>query len=161
MIELSAKWVANMLPGGRTGMARAARMFNEAFRYHWERIVDFLKLHYALSRRVDAPFWIENRSRESLPDSLVEGLEFWKQHCPWHDDFQRREEVFSAASYQYVLYGMGFRTEPAPWLLDDYRRKTAREKMAETVRYTEALSVALPGNRDVLDRIRRFGLQKI
>jgi tryptophan halogenase len=161
MIELSAKWVANMLPSGRAGMARAARMFNETFRYHWERIVDFLKLHYALSRRVDGPFWIENRCRESLPNSLIECLEFWKQHCPWHDDFQRREEVFSAASYQYVLYGMGFKTEPAPWLLDDYRRKAAREKMAETARYSGALSSALPGNRDLLNRIRRFGLQKI
>jgi len=161
MIELAVKWVANMLPSGHAGMARAARLFNETCRYRWERIVDFLKLHYALSRRTDTAFWIENRRRESLPDSLVEGLEFWRQHCPWYDDFVQREEVFSAASYQYVLYGMGFRTEPAGWLLDEQRRKSARARIAETVAYAKSLSATLPNNRDLLNRIRRFGLQKI
>ena len=51
MIELSAKSIANLLPGCRGGMRQAARIFNETFRYRWERIVDFLKLHYVLSRR--------------------------------------------------------------------------------------------------------------
>ena len=92
-------------------MQHAARIFNETFRYRWERIVDFLKLHYVLSRRTDSPFWIDNRRSESIPESLREGLEYWRHHSPWHEDFSHREEVFSAASYQYVLYGMGFRTE--------------------------------------------------
>jgi tryptophan halogenase len=161
MIELSAKSIANLLPSCRGGMRQAARIFNDTFRYRWERIIDFLKLHYALSRRTDSRFWIDNRRSETIPDSLREGLEFWRYHSPWHEDLAHGEEVFSAASYQYVLYGMGFRTEPAPWLLNDRDRNLAREKMNETAGYAKALSASLPGNRDLLARIRRYGLQKI
>jgi hypothetical protein len=161
MIELSAKSIANLLPSSRGAMPHAARIFNDTFRYRWEGIVDFLKLHYALSRRTDSAFWIDNRRTESLPESLRAGLEYWRHHCPWHEDFWHREEVFSAASYQYILYGMGFRTETAPWLLGDPERSIARESMSETVRHAEALKGVLPSNRDLLTRVRRYGLQKI
>jgi tryptophan halogenase len=161
MIELSAKSIANLLPSCRGGMRQAARLFNDTFRYRWERIVDFLKLHYVLSRRTDSPFWIENRARESIPDSLRDGLEYWRDHCPWHEDFSHREEVFSAASYQYILYGMGFQTYTAPWLLNDHDRNLARAKMNETAQYAKALTASLPGNRDLLTKVRRYGLQKI
>src|SRR6202051_3126979 len=152
MIELSAKSIANLLPSCGGGMRQAARMFNDTFRYRWERIVDFLKLHYVLSRRTDSRFWSDNRARESIPDSLRECLEFWRDHSPWHEDFSHREEVFSAASYQYILYGMGFQTTVAPWLLNDCDRNLAREKMHETAQYAKALTASLPGNRDLLSQ---------
>jgi hypothetical protein len=118
-------------------------------------------LHYVLSRRTDGRFWIDNRRIESIPDSLREAMDYWRHHCPWHEDFSHREEVFSAASYQYILYGMGFQTSAAPWLLNDDDRNRAREALSETARRATALSAALPGNRDLLTRIRRYGLQKI
>lgn len=161
MIELSAKSIANLLPSCLDGMRQAARLFNDTFRYRWERIVDFLKLHYVLSQRTDSRFWIDNRARESIPDSLRECLEYWRDHCPWHEDFPHREEVFSAASYQYILYGMGFQTYPAPWLLSDRDRNLAREKMNEAAQYAKTLAAGLPGNRDLLSKVRRYGLQKI
>jgi hypothetical protein len=161
MIELSAKSIANLLPGCRGGMQQAARIFNDTFRYRWERIVDFLKLHYALSRRTDSRFWIDNRAPESIPDSLRDYLEFWRSHCPWHEDFSHREEVFSAASYQYILYGMGFETYPAAWLLNDRDRDLAREKMNETAQHARVLAGALPGNRELLSKVRRYGFQKV
>jgi len=40
--------------------APAARAFNEQMRARFERIVDFLKLHYALTRRDDTAFWRDN-----------------------------------------------------------------------------------------------------
>ena len=161
MIELSAKSIANLLPSCRSGMQRASQIFNDTFRYRWERIIDFLKLHYALSRRTDSRFWIDNRLGESIPDSLREALEFWRYHSPWHEDFSHREEVFSAASYQYVLYGMGFQTASAPWLLSERDRNLAREKITETAQYAKTLKASLPSNRELLTKVRRFGLQKI
>ena len=153
MAELSAKSIAELLPGSRSGLPQAARIFNEMFQHRWQRIVEFLKLHYVLSKRTE-PFWIDNR-QSALP------LDYWRQHSPWHEDFSHREEVFSAASFQYVLYGMGFEPEPAPWLLNEADRNRAREKMAETARHGEGLRCALPTNRDLLSRIRKYGLQKI
>lgn len=161
MIELSAKSIANLLPGCRDDMPHAAKIFNETFRYRWERIVDFLKLHYLLSRRTDSTFWSDNRRRESIPESLQEKLEYWEHHSPWHEDFPHREEVFSAASYQYILYGMGFETKTPLSLLNDRDRATAREKIRETGRYAKTLSGSLSSNRELLAKVRRFGLQKI
>jgi tryptophan halogenase len=151
MIELSAKSIAELLPGFRSGLPQAARIFNEMFQHRWQRIVEFLKLHYALSKRPE-PFWVDNR--QALPD-------YWQQHSPWHEDFSHREEVFSAASFQYVLYGMGFEPQPMPWLLNETDRTRAREKMAETARHGASLTATLPTNRDLLGRIRKYGLQKI
>ena len=37
----------------------------------------------------------------------------WRHQPPSRYDLHRIEEVFPSASYQYVLYGMGFRPEPA------------------------------------------------
>ena len=69
--------------------------------------------------------------------------------------------MFSAASFQYVLYGMGFEPRPMPWLLNETDRTRAREKMAETARHGASLAATLPTNRDLLGRIRKYGLQKI
>jgi hypothetical protein len=154
MIELSAKSIGELLPGFRGGLPQAARIFNEMFQHRWRRIVEFLKLHYVLSKRTE-PFWADNRrAADVVPD-------YWRQHSPWHEDFSHREEVFSAASFQYVLYGMGFEPEPMPWLLNDTDRARAREKMAEAARHGANLRAALPTNRDLLSRIRKYGLQKI
>jgi tryptophan 7-halogenase len=161
MIELSAKSIANLLPSSRAAMPHAARLFNETFRYRWERIVDFLKLHYVLSRRTDSPFWSDNRSADSIPDSLRARLQYWSAHSPWHDDFDHREEVFSAASYQYILYGMAFRTQSASWLSSDTERDLALESMRETGRHARSLAAVLPTNRELLRRVRQYGLQKV
>ena len=53
--------------------AVAAR-FNEAFTYRWERVIEFLKLHYVLSKRSDSPFWIEHREAHTVPARLRELL---------------------------------------------------------------------------------------
>jgi len=46
-------------------------------------------------------------------------------------------------------------------LLNEADRARAREKMAEAARHGASLRAALPTNRDLLSRIRKYGLQKI
>jgi tryptophan halogenase len=53
-------WPTTCRPRARRWTSVAAR-FNEAFTYRWERVIDFLKLHYVLSRRSDSAYWIEHR----------------------------------------------------------------------------------------------------
>jgi hypothetical protein len=40
--------------------------------------------------------------------SLQEQLILWQSRAPWHEDATAAFEMFPSASYQYVLYGMGF-----------------------------------------------------
>jgi tryptophan halogenase len=159
LVELSASMLSDDMPATRDAMDIVARRFNDAFRYRWERVIDFLKLHYVLSKRRDSAFWRDNRAPESIPARLAELLTLWRHRPPSRIDFFRIEEVFPSASYQYVLYGMGFRTEPCMRRQDS--ADIADGYFREAATLTGKMLAALPGNRELLDHIRRHGLQKI
>ena len=48
-----------------------AARFNALFRTRWDRVVEFLKLHYVLSRR-DEPYWRAQRDPETVPPRLAD-----------------------------------------------------------------------------------------
>lgn len=163
LVELSAAWLADDLPATRAQMDVVAARFNEAFTYRWERIVDFLKLHYVLSRRSDTRYWREHRDPASMPARLQDLLQLWRTRPPSRRDFSRIEEVFPSASWQYILYGMGFGTEAGfgyPARASD-RPDLADQSFREAARLTGRMLPALPSNRELLDHIRRHGLPRI
>jgi tryptophan halogenase len=161
LIELSAKLIAEQMPVNREVMDVVAKRFNATTEYRWGRIVDFLKLHYVLTQRTDSAFWRDNLSPESIPDRLQELLLLWRYQAPWfHDEFDRVEEVFPAASYQYVLYGMGFRTEVDTGALAPESGAAGRA-MRENFAQTERLRAGLPRHRDLIRKIREHGLQPV
>lgn len=161
LIEISARFIAEQMPPTRESMDVIADRFNRTFAYRWERIIDFLKLHYVLSKRIDDDFWHDNRAPASVPESLSELLKLWRHKPPSNDDFDRAVEVFPGASYQYVLYGMGFETDLAGVSRSEASRQRA-EKFFEAKRHDlQAMRASLPPNRDLLDRIAKYGLQKV
>ena len=160
LIELSAKLIAEQMPANREVMSIVAARFNDVNHYRWGRIVDFLKLHYVLTQRKE-PFWRDNLDPQSIPDRLKNLLHLWKYQSPWFfDEFDRLEEVFPAASYQYVLYGMGFKTEVGPMDNAD-TESTATRLLRENAAMTKKLRSQLPKNRDLLRKIHEHGLQRI
>lgn len=161
LVEMSAEMIAEQFPVTRQAMDVIAKRFNDTFRYRWDRIIDFLKLHYMLTQRDDSTFWIDNRKEETIPASLTELLGLWKDQNPWHDDFDRAREVFPSASYQYILYGMGFRTNPSPLGLSDSSRMRAQGFFQKNQSRTEQLMNTLPTTRDLINKIKKYGLQTI
>lgn len=161
LIELSADYVASSFPATRAAMDIVAERFNAMTRYRWDRIVDFLKLHYMLSERTDTGFWIDNRDPATIPQSLRDQLELWKHNPPGEQDFDSSHEMFPAASYQYVLYGMGFRTDPhfmQPALRD---RQGAQEAFRRNAQSKSRWGAALPGNRELLTKLQTLDLPRI
>ncbi|MBE1525562.1 hypothetical protein GGC65_000018 [Sphingopyxis sp. OAS728] len=148
MIELSLNALIDNFPASRAAMPIHADRFNELFRYRWDRIVEFLKLHYALSRR-EEPYWIAQRDPSHVPPRLVEMLQLWRDQPPSAWDFPRVDEIFSAESHQYILYGMG---HPVPTDLPSGERAAAL--LAENRQRARSLAAALPANRDYLDALR-------
>ena len=161
LVELAASAIAEQLPSNRASMDIVAKRFNKRFLYRWDRIIDFLKLHYILSQRTDTSFWIDNREDSTIPDSLKEILELWKYQYPWHDDFTQKDEVFPSASYQYVLYGMGFKTEAGLENISQLKRGAAmREFNLNRDRISKLISV-MPTNRELIEKIKSQGMQKV
>jgi tryptophan halogenase len=160
LIETAIDIIADRLPANRAVMEVVAAQFNRAFSHHWERIIEFLKLHYVLTKRDDTAFWRDNRDPASIPPDLVERLRLWRHQPPSTHDFPHSPEVFSWPSYQYILHGMRFETDydgPA----QRAEMMTARRwfSMAEQVR--QKTLAELPRHRDLLNRVRDFGLQPV
>lgn len=140
MVELSLRALAANFPADAATLPIHATRFNALFRYRWERIAEFLKLHYALSRRSE-PYWQAQRDPESFPPRLGELLTLWRHQPPSKWDFPQVDEIFSAASQQYVLYGMGF---PPPLT---EQPSDAGSLLEDVGRAARKLVSALPSNR--------------
>ncbi len=156
LIEKSAEWVSDQLPEDRAAMDVVARRFNDVTRQHWRAIIDFLKLHYVLTERRDSAYWRDHCAEESIPESLQESLSLWRTQAPWLYETNYRIELFTAASLQYVLYGMGFKTDVGggryrQWSHED---GIARRLIREGSQQAEALIASLPTNRELLNRVR-------
>ncbi len=110
LIEIAAYLVSHLLPNDG-GMQHVAKQFNEMMRARYERIIDFLKLHYCLSQRTDTAFWRDNTALASVPESLQARLAMWRCRPPHRLDFITDIEMFPPASWQFILYGMEFKTD--------------------------------------------------
>lgn len=163
MIELSAKMLSQQLPANRSIMDIVAKRFNDKFLYDWHRIIEFLKLHYALSRREDSDYWRDNRDSKTMPTDLLESLELWRYQSPRYQDLSHVDELFPAASYRYVLYGMGFESEgPSEHRGSDVATRVAAETLFnDNVRQTAQLLKGLPTNRELTGKVHEFGFQKV
>ncbi len=161
LVELSAAMLSDEMPATREAMDIVARRFNDAFSYRWGRVIDFLKLHYVLTHRRDSAFWRDNCAPESVPERLRESLLLWRHRPPSRHDLVRAEEMFPSASYQYVLYGMGFRPEPGVGARRTDRVDLADGFFREAATLTGKMLAALPSNRDLIEHIQRHGLLRI
>jgi 2-polyprenyl-6-methoxyphenol hydroxylase-like FAD-dependent oxidoreductase len=155
LVELSASMIRDDMPATENLMAATAKRFNERFQYRWDRIIDFLKLHYVLSQRSGSDYWHDHRDASSIPEHLQELLNRWRYQSPSRLDFIQADEVFPAASYQYVLYGMGFKTQPRETARRSENAVLAKRFFDENAANTQRLLGGLPSNRELLARIRQ------
>jgi flavin-dependent dehydrogenase len=161
LVELSAALLSDDLPTTRETMDIVARRFNDAFSYRWERVIDFLKLHYALSRRRDSDYWRDHAAPASVPEHLQELLKLWRHRPPSRHDFARAEELFPSASYQYVLYGMGFRPLPAARAQRAQDAEQAEASFREAAALTRKMLPALPSNRELIEHVKQHGMLRV
>ena len=163
MVELSAQMISEQLPANRDVMDVISKRFNEKFNYRWSRIVEFLKLHYVLNQRKDSQYWMDHCDPSTIPESLREQLILWRYQAPWKYDSLQLEEMFPSASYQYVLYGMGFKTTDRSTTKRkaEIEQKAALQAFNENRIKTQKLMAHLPTNRGLLNKLREFEFQKI
>ncbi|NRQ41747.1 tryptophan 7-halogenase [Rheinheimera sp. YQF-2] len=160
LVEWSAKYVSAQLPLPASLVSISAARMNQAFSQHWQQIIEFLKLHYVLSKRSDHDYWHDHRESSGIPSALQNLLQLWQHKVPSAHDVTHSDVLFPAASYQYILYGMGFETRGYPELKPTLQKK-AHGLFEENAKRIQQLAAALPGNRQLLDKIRQYGLPPI
>jgi tryptophan halogenase len=160
LVEMGVNTLADQFPATRDDMDRVARRYNDAFGYRWQRVVDFLKLHYVFSEREDSQYWRDQRAESSIPDSLKDLLHTWRYRPPSRHQLVRVEEIFPSASYHYVLYGMGFRPQlRSGGHAENLERATGYFR--EATRLGKQMLQALPSHRALIDHVTTRGLPKI
>ena len=108
MIQSAISRFMAVLPNGRAEQA-TIDWFNDQATFEWERIRDFLVLHYTANEREGEPFWDHVRTME-LPPALTAKLEQWKANGFIH---REHEELFTEVGWFQVLAGQGRKGE---WL---------------------------------------------
>jgi tryptophan halogenase len=124
-----------------------ARQYNQESKIEYERIRDFIVLHYKATERDDTPYWRDCRNME-VPDTLAQRLELYRETGLVFPD---AADVFRVDSWLQVLVGQ--RIEPDAYhflgrMLPDDRLRT----MLSTVRSTISGAVAkMPSHKQFLD----------
>ncbi len=114
-------------------MAPLAFRFNRIMANRFYEILDFINMHYCLTRRSDTEFWREVQKPAHITDRLQAKLDFWRTKPPSPADFEDQwflgqpdaplpsgdiagdhrspidtANVFGIDSYEAILYGMDF-----------------------------------------------------
>jgi tryptophan halogenase len=105
LIQAAVTDLVNLMPRPRSAGidSRLVNEFNRLNEMQYERIRDFLILHYTANRRVGEPLWDYARSMP-LPDSLAHKLELYRSRAalPSH-----QYGLFARDSWLAVLVGQG------------------------------------------------------
>ncbi len=160
LVEASANFIAEQLPVNVAHMPLVAARFNTMMHTKWRGVIDFLKLHYVLSRRSE-PFWQESRQAQSIPDSLGDLLQLWQYRNPNENDFTDTVEAFSAASYTYILHGGDFDQDLSPMQHLYTQHKAAGKLLTLNQKRIEQLKFTLPRHRKLLDKVVDIGFSSI
>ncbi|HEY5810365.1 MAG TPA: tryptophan halogenase family protein [Povalibacter sp.] len=105
LIQAAVIDLLRLLPSPDSGGidARLRNEFNRLSDIQYERVRDFLILHYFANQRVGEPLWDHVRHM-SIPDSLVHKINLFasRGHVPYYKD-----GLFSRDSWLSVLFGQG------------------------------------------------------
>lgn len=157
--DLASVMLAEHFPDGDDWEPLRMR-FNRIMSNRFYEILDFINMHYCLTRRHDTEFWREVGKAERIVPRLQAKLDFWKHKAPSAIDFEDqcflgqsieglpadlhggdpRMPVDTAGlwgfeSYETILYGMDF--------MGDHYRELYGDKLAETT---------VPGH--IMERLR-------
>jgi len=155
MIEVAISMIVELF--ANTGpMDASARVFNERITQRNEKIVNFLKLHYCITRRRE-PFWRDNADPRTIPEELNGLLEMWKYRPPSRFDFIDDIDTFSYFNYQYILYGMNYDTDYEA-ARASYPAVDAAEKAFARIRaFADRAVQDLPSHRNLIHQVYQLG----
>ncbi len=130
--DLAAVMLSEHFPE-RGDYSSMAFRFNRIMLNRFYEILDFINLHYCLTRRTDTEFWREVQRPERINDRLQAKLDFWRVKPPSAADFEDQNfpgqplepypygtdttdnrapidtgGIFTLSSYEAILYGMDF-----------------------------------------------------
>ncbi|RRS07095.1 tryptophan 7-halogenase [Pseudoalteromonas sp. J010] len=161
LVEAAVNMLCDKFPHSQHEFEFIEKQFNRSFLFRWNKTIEFIKMHYVLSQRTDGQFWLDNKNINSIPDELRSKLAHWQNNPLSKYDFASAFEPFVMDSYQYVLYGMGFKTEVDSSRLSAEKTKKARAMFAEVNKYRTIVQENLPNHRELIEKLKEYKFPKV
>ncbi len=173
--EIAAAILAEHFPYG-DDMEPLAFRFNRLMQNRYYEILDFINMHYCLTRRTDTDFWREISRPERVNDRLQAKLDYWRMKPPSASDFVDQlfpgqatsapeagddsgdcrspvdtGSLWNHHSYEAILYGMDFlRDECDVWFGKNRPRPAVHRQVLDSI---ETAQEKLPPHHVWLQRV--------
>ncbi|QWC57860.1 tryptophan halogenase [Erythrobacter sp. 3-20A1M] len=148
LAQMAITYLIELFPDGRAIDPRDRAAFNRLVDMEYDRVRDFLILHYHATTRDDSEFWNHLRTM-TVPDSLAEKMALWRET----GRVERYEDgLFYDASWIAVYVGQGLlpeRHDPRAAIADPERVKGALDSLRHAI---TAQVDAMPDHRAYLRR---------
>jgi len=120
--------------------------FNRLTGKEYERIRDFLILHYKATSRDDSPFWNYCRNM-AVPQSLTEKMELFQQNG---QIFREDDELFTETSWAAVMMGQGIVMKGHNAMADTLNEAKTREELNAIEKSIQHVVQHMPSHSDYL-----------
>jgi len=142
--DLASVMLAEHFPFRDEDNETMAYRVNRIMANRFYEVLDFINMHYCLTKRTDTEFWREVQKPERINDRLKAKFDYWKIKPPSPSDFEDQmlptqsgaslansgfpgddrppidvAGLWDHASYECIMYGMDF-------LVDEYRGKDGK-----------------------------------
>jgi tryptophan halogenase len=146
LVQSGLDRLIRLFPAAGFGAAMSDE-YNRQSAYEFERVRDFIILHYHANERTDSPFWIDRREM-SVPDSLAAKLELFRASGRIVED---AEDLFKEVAWLQVMVGQ--RIEPQAYhpVVDQLSDAQLDGFLAGIRDYVARRVAALPDHRAFLD----------
>ncbi|MDE3073003.1 MAG: tryptophan 7-halogenase [Pseudomonadota bacterium] len=122
--------------------------YNAQSSFEFERIRDFLILHYHATQRDDTPFWNYCRTMP-IPEQLADNIRLFRDSGRF---FRHAEEMFAATSWVQVMIGQGIMPRAYHPLVDQMPDRDLRQFVAGVGKVVASCVEAMPPHQAFIDR---------
>jgi tryptophan halogenase len=146
LAQMAITYLIELFPQGGLIDPRDRDEFNRLVDMEYDRVRDFLILHYHATMRDDSEFWNHVRTMQ-VPDTLQGKIELWRETGRVE---RYADGLFYDASWIAVYVGQGFlprRHDPRTAIPDPARVAGAMGSLQQAIRHEVA---AMPGHRAFL-----------
>jgi len=122
--------------------------YNRQCAYEFERVRDFIILHYHANKRSDSEFWIDRREM-SVPDTLTARMALFRDSGRIVED---AEDLFKEVAWLQVLLGQHVEPRAYHPVVDQLTKEQLDGFLGGIRQFVAARAEALPDHRSYLER---------
>jgi tryptophan 7-halogenase len=120
--------------------------YNKILGGEYERVRDFLVLHYSMTERTDGELWAYCRNLEK-PDSLQERIDLFRSHGRM---LREDHELFPTQSWLYVMVGQNIMPESDDPLIGLLDPQLVNDNLANIREVVQRCAASMPAHEDFI-----------